>query len=193
MPEFDQTPEEPQNEPDLVEDREDDDGFVVALSRGVGVVARTVSDGLHGVADAFRSRKQPPRRIPAEPITELIEKLGQVMMAHQATGFAELEQEPEFWKLISKVRLARRRQIAARGRGRGGRRRRDIEDAVLDDSESAPASRSAVGGEPDSTVADQEFRGGRRSFRRRRRQEEVEPQGPAPDGAPPADPEPNQD
>ncbi len=193
MPEFDQTPEEPQNEPDLVEDREDDDGLVVALSRGVGVVARTVSDGLHGVADAFRPRKQPPRRIPAEPITELIEKLGQVMTAHQATGFAELEHEPEFWRLISKVRLARRRQIAARGRGRGSRRRRDIEDAVLEATEAARARSSAVGGEPESTAGDQASSGGRRSFRRKRRRDDPEPQGQATEGEPPADPEPKQE
>lgn len=136
MPETDQetTSKEAKEPEDIAEEAEgEDEGLVVAISRGAGVVVRSFSDGLQNVADAFRLRKPPPRRLPEEPMPELLAKLGELVESHRGEGYASLEESPDFWRLLAKLRAARRKQIAERS-ARSGRKRkmRKVEEAVIE-------------------------------------------------------------
>jgi len=119
--------------------------LVVAISRGAGVVVRSVSDGLQNVADAFRLRKPPPKDLPEVSMSELLEQLGAIVAEHGAgAGYASLEEKPEFWRLVAKLRMVRRKQIAARTRERPLRKRRKVEEAVIERDQTEPKEKAAA-------------------------------------------------
>ena len=100
-------------EDDIVEGEAPDpgEGMVVALSRGVGAAARSMSDGLQSVAELLRGRgREPPKaRQPAERLDELLARLKQ-LVSEQGDDPAALRAQEEFWLLIGKLYQIHRRK-----------------------------------------------------------------------------------
>jgi hypothetical protein len=105
--------EQPAAEPDLIEGEpeEEGDGMVIAVSRGVGLAARTMSDGLQSVVDLFRPRRDAPVAKPVDKPEELIAALAELVAA-TGGSYAELEQQQDFWELIERLyRVHRRKRV----------------------------------------------------------------------------------
>jgi hypothetical protein len=101
-------------EEDLIEGPAEDDAgenMVVALSRGVGAAARSMSDGLQSVADMLRghSREPPRAKQPAERLEQLLARLKQ-LVSEAGDDPAALEAQEEFWLLIGKLYQIHRRK-----------------------------------------------------------------------------------
>lgn len=193
MPEADQETTSKENpEPgDIAEEANgEEESLVVAISRGAGVVARSFSDGLQNVADAFRFRKPAPRKLPEEPIPELLQKLGELMEAHREEGYASLEENGDFWRLLAKLREARRKQIAERSARRGRKRKvRRVEDAVIEGEAGSDSAGTASKKKKkaDEAAASSAGKGARRAASKKGAASDAESAAPAEPAEPPAE------
>jgi hypothetical protein len=89
---------------DIVEDPEGPtEGLLVSVSRGVGSVARSVSDGIQSVSDALAPRRFRRERPPADDLEFLLIRLGELVSAHEETGYPALGDKEDFWRLIAKL------------------------------------------------------------------------------------------
>ena len=97
------------------------DGWHLSVARFLGratgwatneaqAVARRTTDAARG---AFESSA-----VDAKPVSDLVNELARMVLARSVEGYETLEQEPEFWRLISELHGARGRAKRTRGRER---------------------------------------------------------------------------
>jgi hypothetical protein len=98
--------------------------WFVTLGHGLGVIGRSVVEGVDMLWKAVADdggRGQRSRRTPApppqQPLSELLQELGDLVARHHEQGYESLAQSREFERLIYRIaaslRLTRRRERAA--------------------------------------------------------------------------------
>lgn len=137
---------------DLLEEPEvEGESLVATLSRRVGGLARTASDSLRSVSAAFAAR--PPAEQGSPQLAADLEELGALVASYRERGYAALEQDDSFWKLIARIggamprkrakRLAAGQEAATKLRKRGRVRKR-----VPDGAKPQRAPRAGEGASP---------------------------------------------
>ena len=142
-----QTEETPNTGP--AEDRFD--RLVDSFSRSLGELTRTLSENLSGLASAFTppDRRQP---VPEEDLGSLLERLGQLVSAHQAQGYSSLERDAEFWELLGRLIRARRHRPA----------RRVVQPSSPGEEEAVEAMLEPAAAEPSPEAAKADAKAGRK-------------------------------
>ena len=91
-----------------------DGRLLVALSRTMGIAARTVTHGLQELTAAVQPRRTAPKSRKAGNLTLLLQRLGQIVAEQKEDDYQALDGNKEFWELIQKLQAARRTQSIER-------------------------------------------------------------------------------
>jgi len=140
---------------DLLDDESPEDeseGVIVSLSRGMGAVARTVSDSLQTVSNALMPRRHSAKDPDPDDLPILLEQLGDLVAAQREAGYASLAEIEDFWRLVARISLFGRRKRLARTPDQGRRRKikrvLDVEPGPLRKRAARPEAEEADAAEP---------------------------------------------
>ena len=100
--------EEDTSDTEGTEDKGQETRLLVALSRTVGMAARTVAKGLSGLSAAVQAQRPSPKSRKKENLTLLLQRLGQIISEKKEGEYQDLENDKDFWQLIQRLQTTRR-------------------------------------------------------------------------------------
>jgi hypothetical protein len=80
----------------------EEDSWVTTVGMGLGVATRRIVDGF----------RKATGQIPIEPMAPLLNELGALVSAHAEAGYRTLADNPQFWDILERLRVQKRRRTA---------------------------------------------------------------------------------